>query len=347
MLASVGWDAPQAMVKTTRAGGKHEDRFAELIDQADRGRLDFDALRELGREYRVCSARLSEQKTRARDPEALRYLNALCLRAYTHLYVPRAKSRAPRLAFWLDELPAALGRTARLQLLATALLALGALIGASIVLEDGRNVSATVPAQMYPPAALQQLHDSRDARARFLERHDRSAGINALFAGSLFAHNTRVGLLSLAAGILAALPTVGLLVYNGLTLGGFAAIFMRGSERGAFLAWIVPHAVPELLAIVLCSTGGLAMGLAVIAPGRLGRRAALRRASGDALQLGLGSLVLFVCAALIESFVRESLLSTQARVAVAALAVSALLGYVLLVRVLARRKAKVDVAFLG
>jgi hypothetical protein len=58
------------MVKTTRAGGKHEDRFAKLVDLADKGRLDFDALRELGREYRVCSARLSEHKTRARgrDP---------------------------------------------------------------------------------------------------------------------------------------------------------------------------------------------------------------------------------------------------------------------------------------
>jgi uncharacterized membrane protein SpoIIM required for sporulation len=105
--------------------------------------------------------------------------------------------------------------------------------------------------------------------------------------------------------------------------------------------------VPELLAIVLCSTGGLAMGLAVIAPGRLGRRAALRRASRDALQLGLSSIVLFVCAALIESFVRESLLSTHARMAVAGLAASALLGYVLLVRMLARRKARVDVGFLG
>jgi uncharacterized membrane protein SpoIIM required for sporulation len=331
------------------ASSKHEDRFAELIDLADRGGLDFEGVRELGREYRTWSARLSEQKTRghARDPEAVRYLNALCLRAYTHLYVPRARPSGPRLAFWLQELPAALARTARLQLLATALLALGALIGACLVLEDGRNASALVPAQMYPASALQRLYDSAEARAEFLERHDRSVGINALFASSLFAHNTRVGLLSLATGILATVPSAALLVYNGLTLGGFATIFMRSPERVAFIAWLLPHAVPELLAIVLCSSGGLAMGLAVVGPGRLGRRAALRRASRDALQLGLASVVLFVCAALIESFVRESLLSTDARMAVAALAASALLGYVLLVRLLARRKPEVDVAFLG
>jgi hypothetical protein len=50
---------------------------------------------------------------------------------------------------------------------------------------------------------------------------------------------------------------------------------------------------------------------------------------------------------LIESFVRESLLSSAARMVVAGLAVGTLLGYVLVVRMLARRKAKVDVAFLG
>lgn len=156
---------------------------------------------------------------------------------YTHLYVaPTQASRGQRFAFWLRELPAALARTARLQLLATALLAFGTLIGARLVLEDGRNASATVPAQMYPPAALQRLHDSAEARRQFVAREEGHVGRNALFASTLFAHNTRVGLLSLAAGILATVPTAWLLVYNRLTLGGFAAIFMRGPQRDATIA---------------------------------------------------------------------------------------------------------------
>jgi uncharacterized membrane protein SpoIIM required for sporulation len=336
------------IVERTRAAGKDEDRFAALIDLADKGRLDFEGLRELGREYRVCTARLSEHKARARtrDPEALRYLNALCVRAYTHLYVP-PRSKDLRFGFWLQDLPAALARTARLQLLATALLALGTLIGARLVLEDGQNAGAVVPESMYPAPALQHLYDSAQARRDFLERHDTAVSANGFFAGMLFTNNTRVGILSLATGILIAVPSTLLLIYNGLTLGGFAAIFMRGPERVEFLAWITPHAVPELLAIILCSTGGLAMGLAVIGPGRLGRRAALRAAGRDALQLGLVSVLLFVCAALIESFVRQSTLSTAVRMSVAGLAVCTLLGYVLLVRLLARRRPRVDVAFLN
>jgi uncharacterized membrane protein SpoIIM required for sporulation len=201
---------------------------------------------------------------------------------------------------------------------------------------------------MYPSAALQRLYDSRAARREFLQRHDTSASANSFFAGMLFTNNTRVGILSLATGILVAVPSTLLLLYNGLTLGGFAAIFLRDADqRLQFLAWIIPHAVPELLAIILCSAGGLAMGLAVIGPGRLGRRAALRAAGRDALQLGLVSVVLFVCAALIESFVRESLLSTQARFIVATCAICTLVGYVLVVRALARRQPRVDVGFLA
>src|SRR5689334_10192893 len=103
----------QAPQRSAGAALSPKDRFAELIDRADQGSLDFDGLRELGREYRIATSRLSEHKARARtrDPEALRYLNALCVRAYTHLYVPAARSNKVELGFWLQDLPAALART--------------------------------------------------------------------------------------------------------------------------------------------------------------------------------------------------------------------------------------------
>ena len=180
-----------------------------------------------------------------------------------------------RALFWLRDLPGALARSLRLQLLATLLLAAGALIGARLAFEDPANLSAVVPGAMYGESALTRLWHSEEARRDFLERRDEELFTDTLFAGYLFTNNTRVGLLSLATGILLAIPTFLLLLYNGLTLGGFCAIFLRGSEWLLFLAWIIPHAIPELLAIVLCSAGGLGLGLAVIAPGRAGRAAAV------------------------------------------------------------------------
>jgi hypothetical protein len=70
-------------------------------------------------------------------------------------------------------------------------------------------------------------------------------------------------------------------------------------------------------------------------------------AARTALQLALGAVPLFVAAALIESFVRQSTLSSGARFGVAALAVASLLGYWLWVGALARRQqADVDLSFL-
>jgi uncharacterized membrane protein SpoIIM required for sporulation len=332
-------------LRVKAADDKQLARFEALVDAADRGRLGFAELRELARAYRVQSARLALQRTRRSDPEALRYFNALCLRAYAHVYAvpPQARGRA---FFWVRELPAALGRTARMQLLASALLCAGALLGARVALEDGANLAAIVPAAMYPESALHALWNSEAARREFLAPRDEKLFTDTVFAGSLFANNTRVGLLSLASGVLAAVPTVLLLLYNGLTLGGFGAIFMRGPEWLQFLAWIVPHAIPELLAIVLCSAGGLTLGVAVIAPGRVGRAVALRRAGADALLLFAASVPLLVVAALIESFVRQSLMSSVERFAVATLALLALWGYVRIARHFAREQGP-DLRFLA
>lgn len=323
-----------------------DQRFEALLTRADRGRLGFDDLRELSHLYRTQSGRLSMLRSRGDDPETVRYLNALCLRAHGHVHAPPTRLRVHG-GFWFRELPAALARTLPHQCAAALLLLFGAVIGSALVLADADNLAVAVPGGMYDPTALRHLHDSPEAQRAFLARRDESFANHTLFAGGLFAHNSRIGMLSFAVGVLAALPTVLLLIYNGLTLGGFAVIFMRGELRADFAAWLVPHAIPELLAIVLCSAGGLAMGLAMVAPGRLGRATALRVAARDAFQLLVASFPLFVIAAFIESFIRESTRSTGFRFGLSAASVLALFGYVLLVRALSRRAAPVDVSFLN
>lgn len=325
---------------------KQEERFDALIGRADRKELSFSELRELSRLYRVCSSRLSIEREREPDPERLGYLNSLCVRAYAHVYVSPPKNRRQRW-LWLSEVPAALGRSLRRQLLAAGLLALGAVLGAVLVLEDNSALGAIVPTGMYGEATLRKLYDSPEARAAFLTRAEVPGQANTQFASYLFANNTRVGLLAAASGIAGSVPTLGVLVHNGLTLGGFATIFLRGPDALLFTAWILPHAITELLAIVLCAAAGLGLGFAVLAPGRAGRARALRSAASDALYLVVASLPLFLAAALIESFVRQSAASTSFRFAVAGLSVASLAGYVSLVRWLARRQPAVKLGFLA
>lgn len=308
-------------------------RFEALLERCERlrpERLGFDELRELARLYRRATAQLARLRERGDDPEAVRSLNALCVRAYGHLAVasPRAGD-APRLA---QRVRAALGRTWRAQLAAWALLAVGVYVGAALVARDPRAAHALVPASLgYSAGGIDRLLQDPAARAEFLAPSATPPLRNLAFGSALFAHNTRVAMLSLAAGILA-VPTIVLTVYNGVVLGAFAAVFLRPPHPVEFLAWILPHGIPELTAIVLCSAGGLLLGAALLAPGRRGRAVALREASESALLLLAAAVPLLFAAAGVESFVRESALGVGARLAVAGAWGAALLGFTLLAR---------------
>lgn len=315
-------------------------RFEELLDRCERvgrARLALDELRTLARLYRLNAAALARERQRGDDPEATRYLNALCVRAYTalHVRVP-GDAPPPRTAALLD----ALARTFRHQVAAWALLLAGGVLGALVATGDPSAVPALLPASLgYSQSGSDALVTSPEERARFLAREETPSAQKALFGTWLFAHNSRVALTAFATGILAGVPTVLLQLYNGLVLGVFSWVFLRDPDPLPFLAWILPHGIPELTAITLCAAGGLALGEAVAAPGRLGRRRALRAAQGPALLLFALALPLLLLAAGVESFVRESALSTATRLGVALGEAVGLAGGLVALRRLARRRA--------
>ena len=324
-------------------------RFEELLDRAERLRaasLDFDELRALGRLYRLGSARLARLRQRGDDPESIHHVNSLCVRGYALLYGSRGALDPEPTPLRL-RLADALARTWRVQVAAWLLLLLGGAIGLGLGGRDDEALAALVPTSLgYSGGGLEALAHSAEARRAFLAGEETPSSENALFGSWLFVHNTQVGLLSFATGILAGVPTALLQTYNGVMLGAFASIFLRDPWPVAFAAWILPHGIPELTAITLCAAAGLLFGLAVAVPPRGGRRVALRAALDPALLLFTAALPLFGLAALVESFVRQSELETAPRLAIAALFASLLVASLLSVRRLARRRA-VELAWLG
>jgi uncharacterized membrane protein SpoIIM required for sporulation len=319
-----------------------------LLDRAERiqlRQLRFDELRELGRCYRIAAARLSRERDRGDDPETIRHLNALCVRAFGLLYA-RERARTPLRRLVAERLPATIARTWRAQVLAWLLLFAGAFVGAALAMRDDDAIYSLVPSSLgYEGGGLEELVHSPDARAQFLAREEHALARNAYFGSALFARNTQVGLLAFATGVLGGVPTVLLSLFNGLVLGVFGAIFLRDPWPIDFLAWILPHAVPELTAITLCAAAGLLLGAAVALPGRNGRAASLREAADPALLLFGASIPLFAVAAAIESFLRESTVGRAPRLAVAAAGLTLLGVGLASVRRLALRRP-VDSAWL-
>ncbi len=111
--------------------------------------------------------------------------------------------------------------------------------------------------------------------------------------------------------MLAGVPTVYLLIYNGMLLGAFTALHHRAGIYTDYWAWILPHGVTEISAIVLCGGVGLLLGKSVLSPGELTRTESLRRAGNEAVPVCLGIAGMLVLAAIIESYLRQSHLSPE------------------------------------
>jgi uncharacterized membrane protein SpoIIM required for sporulation len=322
-------------------------RFERLLDDAESASgpaLSFDALRSLARLYRRHATALARLRQHDDDPEAIRHLNALCVRAYTLLY-SQPPARGARHA-WMRELPRWWAQAWPALLLAWLLLGIGMLIGGAAAWRDTDALASFVPTQLgYSGQSLERLATSAEARQDFLTHEAMPIVQRAFFGSFLFIHNTRIGLLSLATGMLAGVPTVLLQLYNGVTLGAFASIFLHDPWPILFLAWILPHGIPELTAISLCAAAGLLLGQAVASPGRRGQRAALRSVINPVLLLCATALPLFAIAALIEGFVRESGLSTATRLGVAATMLALLAAALYSTRRMAQRY-EVDTSWL-
>ena len=304
------------------------ERFELLTRRCEKLRprgLPFDELRELSFLYRRHSARLSRLRDRNADPDAIRHLNGLCVRAYAFLYSAGARITERRI--WSQDFARLLRTTWRAIVLAWVLLALGATLGAALTHQDPAAFYAMLPVGFgYTAERIDRLWSSADERAAFLERSETPVSRNILFGSQLFAHNTRVGILSFATGMLAGVPSALLQLYNGMMLGAFTSLFFRDGMPVAFVAWLAPHAVPELTAITLCCAAGLVLGAAVAAPGRRRRLVALREDSLPALLLVASAVPLFLLAALTESFVRESALEDLPRLAIAIIYAFALIA---------------------
>lgn len=147
---------------------------------------------------------------------------------------------------------------------------------------------------------------SREFLAEGLGPQDTPLDVDLLFSGFLFTHNTQVAFLCFAWGFVLGLPTIYLLVKNGLMLGAFLGLFFSKGLGVEAVAWLGPHGVPEIGAIILCGGAGMAIGHRLLNPGNLPRRRALTSTAMDACIVALGCVPLLMSAGVIEGIFRQS-----------------------------------------
>lgn len=318
-------DAP--LVNATRFRLAHEEDWArldELVAQMERRSirsLSDDDLLALPGLYRTTLSSLSVARDTSLDRALITYLEQLCTRAYFQIYGVQTPAHRQIVRFFAQGWPEAV-RSLWRETLFCVLMTVGAAIAAYLLVRSD-------PSWFYS-IIPQGLAGGRDpsASAEFLRAtlYDRREDFLAVFATFLFTHNSQVAIFSFALGFAFAVPTILLILYNGLMLGALLAVFAAKDLGLNLAAWLMIHGTTEILAICISGAAGIRIGMAIAFPGALSRLDAAVRAGRTGATAMIGTVIMLAVAGLLEGIGRQTIIDDQLR---ALIGLGALTGWLL------------------
>ena len=297
-------------------------RLDELLRRVERRgvrALDADEILELARLYRAITSDLAYAQGRGYGESLLEYLNRSVARAHAQVYARAPESGLARIGdFYARTFPLEVRRSLPYIALCAALTVACAVVAFVLVRNSPANAYAFLPKFMVSEHIRKSLHDSNFA-------------VDPTFApamsAAIIANNVRVAIVAFAGCVTLGALTLYIISFNGLMLGGTAALFTNAGFGRDFWATIAPHGVIELTAIQIAGGAGLLIAAGVAFPGRLRRRDAIMTNARRAGTLIVGVASMLMVAGTIEAFISPRRLPETVRILVGVLAASGLLLY--------------------
>jgi uncharacterized membrane protein SpoIIM required for sporulation len=115
-------------------------------------------------------------------------------------------------------------------------------------------------------------------------------------------NNVGIGFRIFAGGVLLTLGAIFFVGYNGLLIGAVTGYIHYAGHTRNFYRFVAGHSSLELIGLIVCGVAGMRLGLAILKPGRLTRRDAMRAAGRRALPLLTGGSLMIFLAAFVEGF---------------------------------------------
>ena len=305
-------DAP--LVNATRFRQAHSgdwDRLDALVTRLEKKSirsLRDDDLLELPALYRTTLSSLAVARDTSLDKSLITYLEQLCTRAYFQIYGVQTPAGRQILRFFARSWPEAVRAIWRETLFCVVLTAGAALVAYLLIRSDPSWFYSIIP---------QGLAGGRDpsASAEYLRStlYDKQKDWLGVFATFLFTHNSQIAIFSFALGFAFAVPTVLLILYNGLMLGAFVAVFAAKGLGWNVAAWLMIHGTTEIFAICISGAAGIRIGMAIAFPGRLSRMDAVVAAGRTAATAMAGTVIMLAVAGLLEGVGRQTILNDGLR----------------------------------
>ncbi len=297
-------------------------RLDELLRRVERRgarTLEPREISELGRLYRTATSDLAYAQGRGYDAALLEYLNRTVARAHARVYARGTESGWQRLAdFYARAFPQEFRRSLPYFGLCTALTVACAVVAYVLVRNHPADAYALLPKFLVSEQIRKSLHDSNFA-------------VDPSFAPAMSAmiitNNVKVAVVAFAGCVTLGAMTLYIVGFNGLMLGGMAALFTNAGFGSDFWATVAPHGVIELTAIQIAGAAGLLVAAAFVYPGRMRRRDLIVANARRAGTLIAGVASMLVVAGTIEAFVSPRRLPASDRIAVGAVTAALLLLY--------------------
>jgi len=295
-------DLPKFM-KTERPCWTELNAMLKQLENEPNFQMSLDQLQRFQYLYERTSADLARIITFSSEPELKKFLENLVARAYGEIHETRGKQhRLAPLHWFFHQLPQTFRRHLNVFWLTCAITLAGSLLGGFAVSLDQDAKRAILPARF-----AGHLNDPNERVAQEEKTEsDRLAGVKGQFSASLMRNNISVAIKCLALGMTYGIGTVLVLFYNGVILGLITVDYIMAGQTQFLLAWLLPHGVIEIPAILIGGQAGLILAQALIGWGeRTSLANRLRTIAPDLVTLIMGVALMLVWAGLVEAFLSQ------------------------------------------